>query len=671
MTGLPQRGPWPSDERGADQPRREWLVTNGLGGYAAGPVGGGLTRRYQGLLVAALPPPVGRLVCVSSMRANLVLGGQLIPLDRRPATGEPAVRSTFTLDGGLPVWRYEIEDVVVEKRIVMPHRRNTTCILFSVVGGHTPVSFECYVLLDIRPHDAVQSDVIGATRVNQTLLEIPARGQVPIVRIVAHGGNVDYDLARQNDTSIDMEEERDRGYPHLAMVTTTGPVRLSPDADGIAALTLTTEAIGETTSAAEVWRAERDRRLDLVRKAGALPDAFAVELVLAADQFVIVPVGHEPDRTAATENGPESRSRSVIAGYHWFTDWGRDTMISLEGLTLATGRAPEAREILRMFARHVHQGLIPNLFPEGGRKGLYHTADATLWYFHAIDRYVTSTGDRLLLDELLPLLVNIVAHHRAGTLFGIGVDPEDGLLRQGAEGYQLTWMDAKVGDWVVTPRRGKAVEINALWHNALCLMADWHEPRGAEEALRYREDATRVRESFNRRFWNPDTGWLFDIVDGESGDDPACRPNQLMAISLRYAALDSAHWDAVLSAVRERLLTPVGLRTLSADHSDYRAKYFGDLRARDAAYHQGTVWPWLIGPYVDALLKVAPDDVNAAHAVLAAFDAHLDDACVGSISEIFDASPPHVPRGCVAQAWSVAEVLRTWLATSTAASATP
>jgi predicted glycogen debranching enzyme len=358
--------------------------------------------------------------------------------------------------------------------------------------------------------------------------------------------------------------------------------------------------------------------------------------------------------------------RTVIAGYYWFTDWGRDTMISLEGLTLTTGRHLEAGYILRTFAHYVRDGLIPNLFPEGQKEGLYHTADATLWFFHAIARYLDVTGDRGTLRLVLPKLVDIFDHHVRGTRFGIGVDPRDGLLRQGAEGYQLTWMDAKVGDWVVTPRRGKAVEINALWYNALRLMQGWlRDERGEESARPFGEMANRAYRSFNERFWYAEGGYLYDVVDAEQGgNDTSCRPNQVFAIALPHPVLEPSRWEPVLSVVRKRLLTPVGLRSLAPDHPDYKAKYYGDLRSRDAAYHQGTVWSWLIGPFIDAWLKVHPEDRTGARHFLDGLTDHLAQACIGSVSEVFDAEEPFTPRGCVAQAWSVAEVLRAWIATS-------
>ena len=333
--------------------------------------------------------------------------------------------------------------------------------------------------------------------------------------------------------------------------------------------------------------------------------SLASELVLAADQFLIVPVGRVQDATRVQAAGDEART--VIAGYHWFTDWGRDTMIALEGLALVTGRFVEAGYILRTFAHSIRNGLIPNLFPEGKKEGLYNTADATLWFFHALSRYLVYSGDHTSLQLLLPRLREVIRCHLDGTSFGIGVDPVDGLLRQGAEGYQLTWMDAKVGDWVVTPRRGKAVEINALWYNALRLMEQWVKTEeGEEAALPFGQYAAQAEKSFNHRFWNAEAGYLYDVVDGPEGDDPACRPNQILSFSLDYPVLQQNYWKPVLEIVHQRLLTPVGLRSLAPGHPDYRSQYDGNLLSRDAAYHQGTVWAWLIGPFIDAWLRVYP-----------------------------------------------------------------
>jgi predicted glycogen debranching enzyme len=453
--------------------------------------------------------------------------------------------------------------------------------------------------------------------------------------------------------------ERLRGYESVGTLWSPGYFRADLTPDTAVTLVGSTESweVVEALTPDAAASSEAERRRGFLNRASlATADRFASDLVLAADQFIITPAGRADEAARARAAGEEIRT--VIAGYHWFTDWGRDTMISLEGLTLSTNRHREAGYILRTFGHYVRDGLIPNMFPDGGREGLYHTADATLWFFHAVHRYVRATGDTETLRVLLPTFIDVVRHHLSGTRFGIGVDPADGLLRQGAEGYQLTWMDAKVDDWVVTPRRGKAVEINALWYNALRLLHHWMEDLGAPDELGLEAHAARAYESFNRRFWFHGGNHLYDVVDGESGDDAACRPNQVFAISLDYPVLDAARWKAVMDVVRTQLLTPVGLRSLAPGHPDYKSRYYGDLRSRDAAYHQGTVWGWLIGPYVDAWLKVYPDDREGARRLLQGFEAHLDDACVGSISEVFDAEAPYVPRGCIAQAWSVAEVLR-------------
>jgi predicted glycogen debranching enzyme len=454
--------------------------------------------------------------------------------------------------------------------------------------------------------------------------------------------------------------EARRGYDCQGMLWSPGYFSAKLSTGAGATLVASTEAWSAILALEpdEALAVERERREHLVAAAHpAARDGLAAELVLAAEQFILTPAGRIEDAARAHAAGDEVRT--VIAGYHWFTDWGRDTMISLEGLTLATGRLAEAGWILRTFAHYIHDGLIPNMFPEGENQGLYHTADATLWFFHALDRYLKATDDRETLRLVLPKLLDIVAHHRQGTRFGIGVDPQDGLLRQGVEGYQLTWMDAKVDDWVVTPRRGKAVEINALWYNALCLLEGWlREEQSEKDAQGLAEQAERARQSFNERFWYKEGGYLYDVIDGEHGDDPTCRPNQLFAISLPHAILDQKRWTQVLEVVRKQLLTPVGLRSLAPGHSDYKSRYDGDLRARDAAYHQGTVWAWLIGPFVDAWLKVHPEDRAGARRWLEGFEPHLSEAGTGTISEIFDAEEPFTPRGCAAQAWSVAEVLR-------------
>jgi predicted glycogen debranching enzyme len=668
------RMPWSKAEGHDPQEllRHEWLVTNGLGGYASGTVLGAWTRRYHGLLVAALPAPLGRVMMFNHIVEQIRLpDGRVVPLGGAlyagAARSESASLSSFVLEWGLPVWRYEVDSYVLERRVVMPYRGNTVYLIYHLVSGDGPVRLRLRPGFHFRGHEASLATPIDKPYPVSSLghrIEIVAPDWPHLRMILSeHSGALVLDGGRFYE--VDYGLERERGYAYRDALWSPGYFRADLAPGESVTLTASTEAWDSllAVSGHDALAADMERRHRLVEQADpSARQGLPAELVLAADQFIITPTTRVADAARAHAAGDEIRS--VIAGYHWFTDWGRDTMICLEGLTLNTGRHIEAGYILRTFAHYVSDGLIPNMFPEGEKEGLYHTADATLWFFHALDRYLKATSDWSTLRLLLPTLRDIVEHHLRGTRFGIGVDPADGLLRQGQEGYQLTWMDAKVGDWVVTPRRGKAVEINALWYNALRLLAGWlsQEQQGADvEAIN--GHAQRARDAFNRRFWCADRGWLYDLVDTEGPDDPALRPNQLFAISLPHPVLDPAHWQAVVDVAAEQLLTPLGMRTLGPADPDYKRTYDGDLRARDAAYHQGTVWPWLIGPFIDAYLRVYPDRVAKAHMFLGAFRAHLGAAGVGSISEIFDAEVPYNPRGCIAQAWSIAEVLRCWIKT--------
>ena len=652
---------------------REWLVTNGLGGYASGTVAGAATRRYHSLLIAALPAPLGRRVMLNHLMEmvrlpdgkTFLLGGEELVSEGLRVPGGELLRE-YRLERGLPVWRFELPGFVLEKRIYLPYRQNTVHVQYRVVEGEGSLRLKLLPSVHFRRHEAPVNEAHDApysiSAENDRYQVRSSTPELPPLRMFIDGVSTAFTFQQKN-LELYYRVEDSRGYEPTGTLWSPGYFRADISADAPVTLVASTESWETITamSPAEAFAAEQERRDRLLAAARISDrDPITSALVLAADQFLVSPVGRVQDTARARASGEEIRS--VIAGYHWFTDWGRDTMISLEGLTLATGRIPEARWILRTFALYIREGLLPNLFPEGENEGLYHTADATLWFFHTIQRYVSATNDRATLTELLPKLTEIVECHRRGTLFGIGVDPTDGLLRQGQKGYQLTWMDAKVGDWVVTPRRGKAVEINALWFNALSLMAQWvEEEPGYGDPAHYRELAAQVKESFNRRFWYSEGQYLYDVIDGEESEvDAALRPNQLFAISLDYPVLERERWAAALDAVRENLLTPYGLRSLAPTHPDYKAKYFGDLRARDAAYHQGTVWAWLIGPFVDAWLRVHPDDFETARGFLRGFESHLKEACVGSISEVFDAEPPFIPRACVAQAWSVAELLRCW-----------
>jgi predicted glycogen debranching enzyme len=658
---------------------REWLVTNGLGGFASSTIAGVPTRRYHGLLISALRTPLGRTVMFNHLTEWLRLangerhqiGGQERVGDQLEWPGSKSLRE-FRLEDGLPVWRYELDGAVVEKRVLLVHSQNTVHVNYRLVEGEGPLRLKLRPALQFRP---LEEPVHESTDEPYTVTSIEDRLEVstgqmyPPLRLKIYGARATFALDGGRLQNVYYRTEARRGYAHVGEMWSPGYFSVDLTNDATATLVGSTESWelirALTPEGANAAEHERRERL-LTAAPPSAREGVAAELVLAADQFVITPSGRQEDAARAHAAGEEVRS--VIAGYHWFTDWGRDTMISLEGLTCTTGRHREAGWILRTFGQYVRDGLIPNMFPDGASEGLYHTADATLWFFHALDRYLQTTDDRVTLEVLLPKMHDIIRHHLEGTRFNIHVDARDGLLVQGAEGYQLTWMDAKCDGWVVTPRRGKAVEINALWYNALRLLEGWTRDAGdSERAEELKSHADLCLRSFNERFWYEEGGHLFDVIESEEmqgGDDAACRPNQLLAISLEHAVLERSRWESVLNVAREKLLTPVGLRSLSPDHPDFKPTYHGDLKTRDAAYHQGTVWAWLIGPFIDAWLKAYPEDRAGARKLLEGFVPHLNEACVGSISEVFDAVEPYAARGCVAQAWSVAEVLRCWVLTS-------
>jgi predicted glycogen debranching enzyme len=666
---LPRLGfDWTRGSEFSDIIGQEWLVTNGRGGYASGTVAGCNTRRYHGLFVPSLPKR-GRIVLLARLLEEARIGEQVFFLDTEERedgstqqSGAALLRS-FHMEGLIPVWEYELGPARVRRKLMLVHGENTLYMTWEHLSGPE-------VQLRLRPF-AVGRSYEGPMPVNTheplvrlqgKRVEIQATPEAPLLRLRVHGGCASPFVGlSESSPPLLYRTERARGYDHTEVQHSPGYFECRLQQGGSLSLGATTEdwwALDRQPQQTFELEMEREHKL-LARAPAEACKGVPARLALAADQFIIAPMRTADD---AWSRAIGQDARSVIAGYHWFTDWGRDTMISLEGLTLCTGRYREAAAILRTFQHYVKEGLIPNYFPDGENEGVYHTADATLWFFHAVDRYLETTRDAELLKDMFPTLASIVEHHMRGTRFHIGVDPADGLLSQGEEGYQLTWMDAKVDGWVVTPRRGKAVEINALWFNALRLMATWAERLG-KDPTPYMGAAERAYGSFNKRFWNPATQCLFDVVDGEDGkDDPAIRPNQVFSISLHHPVLKRERWEPVLAVVQRDLLTPVGLRSLAPSHPDYKPKYDGDLRARDAAYHQGTVWGWLIGHYIDATLKVNTD-VKAARALLKGLEYHLQHSGLGQISEIFDATEPYRPRGCIAQAWSVAEALRVFLKT--------
>ena len=528
-------------------------------------ISGVLTRRFHGILIAALPSPFGRMMMLNDLMEIVQLpDGSSVLLEAEEREGSrlringAKYLAEFQLEWGLPVWRYEIGELTLEKRIMLPHGQNTTLITYTMKSGEGNVRLKLRPAIQFRPHESKVGEAFGEPyelTVIEDRYELCAPStRLPPLRMSLCDRKAAFTFDREMIDGLAYSMEKSRGYDWTGSLWSPGYFHIDLSQGDSATIVASTEPweVIQALKPTEAHAAEHERRRRLLERPDfATKDKTVAELTLAADQFVITPAGRVEDATRARAAGDEVRT--VIAGYHWFTDWGRDTMISLEGLTLTTGRHIQARYVLRTFAHYVHDGLIPNMFPEGKKEGLYHTTDATLWFFHALSRYVEATGDKVTLRLILPQLLDIVEHHLKGTLFGIHVDPKDGLLTQGAEGYQLTWMDAKVDDWVVTPRRGKAVEINALWYNALRLLEGWmREEQGEEAAQPMAAHAERARASFNQRFWNEKTGFLYDVIDGEQGDDPSCRPNQLFAISLPNPILDRSRWEPVVEVVTER-----------------------------------------------------------------------------------------------------------------------
>ena len=626
----------------------EWLVTNGLGGYASGTVAMALSRRYHGLLIAALDPPTSRVLLVPKVDERATYRGRAYPLSaNRWADGTIAPDGfrhleSFDLDGTAPVWRYALADAIVERRVWMAYGANATAVRYSVERAGAPVTLELDVFVDRRDHH-------GSTRAQRPPLRIEA----------ADRGIAVYDAVGEKVTDIacdrmawhvdpiwyygfGLDRERERGLDER-----DDHLRAARAAITLAAgesCTLECCAAPEPASLDLRWQTFARREAELMAKyrsaSPSVAGRFQIDrLALAADQFVV----------------RRGEGRSVIAGYHWFSDWGRDAMIALPGLALATGRADEAKAILRTFGGAVEDGLLPNRFPDSSGPAEYNTADASLWFFHALLAYHAQTRDDDLVRELFPVLVHIVDAHVRGTRFHIALDLTDGLLHAGEPGVQLTWMDAKVGDRVITPRIGKPVEVNALWLNALAAIRRFSAIAGGTTAS-YDRLFAEARAGFGR-FWHASAGYCYDVLDGPDGDDASLRPNQLYAVSLPESGLTPAQQRAVVDACAANLVTSYGLRSLAPDDPRYQGIYRGDPSQRDAAYHQGAVWMYLLGAFATAHYKVYRDREQALSFLEPACDA-LWAYGYGTLGEVFDGEPPLRPGGCIAQAWSVAEVLR-------------
>lgn len=638
--------------------RREWLATNGIGGYASSSLAGANTRRYHGLLVPAFAPPLGRAVLLSKLEEEVRVEDALYLLsaNKYPSVVQPqGFRHLVSYESRpVPTWTYTFHEgtVTLQKRVWMPHGKNTVYIQYTLIKAPEAVKFGLVPLMAYKDyhteqhrwdgfHGTITNDGPGRLKfVAYDTAEPLWFTLPPTFAWSGHSGwFLNFEHTREQERGLDCAEDL---YCPGHWDGTLAPGQ-----------TMTLVATVETETPAQAddsLHAEYARQQSLLTAAGLSggSEPFVQALTLAADQFLI----EHTERVARA---------TIMAGYPWFTDWGRDTMIALPGLCLSTGRYGLAKQILTSFSGATHNGLLPNRFTDSGGGAEYNTVDASLWFFHAVYQYALASGDwDFATQQMLPVLQDILTHHINGTDYGIGVDPADGLLHAGEPGVQLTWMDAKVGDWVVTPRLGKPVEINALWHNALRVAALLARQAGKDDAASdYEARAAQAKASFAPTFWNEDAQCLYDVIGDDGLPDASIRPNQIFALSLPFPLLSPEQARAVVDKVGEHLLTPYGLRTLAPGSPDYQGHYGpGDQRQRDGAYHQGTVWPWLLGAYVDAHLQVYQDKGAALNLILPFLPAAMNEYGVDTLCEIRDGDAPYTPNGCIAQAWSVGELLR-------------
>ena len=631
---------------------REWLETNGLGGFASSTIAGLNTRRYHGLLIAATKPPGGRVLLLSKLEETLVVDGSRYDLsaNRYPGVVHPQghlLLKEFRQDP-FPIFVYEIAGLELEKSVWMLHGENTSIVQYELRAPASAIPAAC--TLELRPLVAFR-DYHGVTHENSALdprFEMDANS----VKLTPYAGlpslylnhsGADIQPAGYWFRNFEYDRERERGLDFREDLFNPLVLVFDFDRDGSASVLASTEP-PVARPIARLRAAELERR-DRVLASVPSSDALVPLLARAADRFIV-------------ERGNQT---TVIAGYHWFGDWGRDTMIALPGLTLATARYDKAKSILLAFAGYVDRGMLPNRFPGAGETPEYNTVDATLWFFEAVRALAACTGDYgFVRAHLYGALADIVAWHERGTRYGIRAD-SDGLLRAGEPNVQLTWMDAKIGDWVVTPRHGKPVEIQALWYNAIRVMEALALRYGYDaDRDGYRKLADRARDSFAPLFWNEPAGCLYDVVDGNVRD-ASMRPNQIFVVSLFHQLLPPDKAKAIVDAVERQLLTPYGLRSLAPGDPRYRGRYEGDPVSRDSAYHQGTAWPWLMGPFISAYLYVHGHSREAraqARQWLAELRRYAAEEGLGQVPEVFDGDAPHRPGGCIAQAWSIAELLR-------------
>ncbi len=626
--------------------KSEWIETNGLGGFASSTITGSNTRRYHSLLVAAMKPPVERLSLLSKLDETIVCGDDKFELGTNQYKGAVSPKGFSFIKSFskslLPEWVFELPNgIELKKTIACVQGENATIIIYEVLKAKTTFTLELLPLISGRDfHALIHANELTNRKTefaNATLIVKPEK-EIPGFFIVAEGS----EFKEKPDWYYNFEYlvEQYRGQECLEDLFTPGILSKELKKGEKFGVIITTED-PEGKNAISLFKEEKLRKEELIAQCKGETEK---TLTLASDQFVV-------------KRGADLKT--IIAGYHWFSDWGRDTMIALPGICLSTKRYADAKKILLAFAESVDQGMLPNRFPDYGEAPEYNTVDASLWFFIAIKKYLEATNDKkFVLQQLLPVLTEVIDWHFKGTRFNIHAN-NDGLLFQGTEGQQLTWMDARVGDWVVTPRIGKAVEISALWFNSIMIYSELLKlNKEKAESMKYLAYAEKIKNQFTGFYWNDNLKCLYDFVNDDYKDE-SIRPNQLFAISLPYQLIDGTKAKQILKTVKEKLYTPAGLRSLSMDHADYKGHYGGDQLTRDGAYHQGTVWSWLLGPYIDAIIKVKGNKgTEEARDVIEKFEYHFNEAGIGTVSEIFDGDAPHAPRGCIAQAWSVGELLR-------------
>ncbi|MEK7400267.1 MAG: amylo-alpha-1,6-glucosidase [Candidatus Poribacteria bacterium] len=634
---------------------KEWLETNGLGGYASSTIINVNTRGYHGLLVSALKPPLQRVLTLSKVEDTIIFNGKRYELSCNQYQNAiypegHKYLSSFRIDQ-YPTFRYKVENLFIEKSIFMAYGKNTVFIVYRLIDAPSPVVIELRPLIACRDFHARMHEWLNPNINAQYGIDSISVDMINIkLSLLLNGGKFDYQPYWYRNFEYAIEAQRcQEAYEDLySPGYFTRELNLG---DEFALIASTDDQYAFDLESIRSQEISRRVTLTENKLLESLPSNFrncVSCLLVSADQFIVNQDDHP----------------SIIAGYHWFGDWGRDTMISLPGLTLVTGRHDIAKSILENYAKYCDQGMIPNCFAESDGQPLYNSVDASLWFIYAIKKYLDYTDDLTFIElGLFDTIKNIIRYYREGTRYNIHAD-KDGLIYAGDKGTQLTWMDAKVGEIVATPRYGKAVEVNALWYNALMTVSDIYKRLGDDSfAERYLDLSNEVKESFNKLFWNEKAKCLYDCVYDDHFDD-SIRPNQIFAISLPYQLIDGKKAESVLNVVHRELLTPFGLRSLSPKDKKYKSQYVGDQYSRDMAYHQGTVWAWLLGHFITAYVKVNGDNEETTVFIKTVFDIfiheHLDDAGVGTVSEIFDGDSPHHPRGCISQAWSVAERLRSF-----------